>query len=58
MNLVGEFSPRRSLLFEGGPGFARKIVFSAGAVAAITQNVTVGACSLVIVMVINFGNLN
>ena len=57
MNLVRIFSPRGTILLEGGPGITSDIILTAGAIAAITKDISVGTSRLIIVMIVNFGDL-
>ena len=57
MDLVGILGPRGAVLLEGGPGVACSVIFTAGAVAAVSEDVTVCPSSLIVVVVIDLGNL-
>ena len=57
MDLVGILGPRGAVLLEGGPGITSDIILTAGAIAAITKDISVGTSRLIIVMIVNFGDL-
>ena len=58
MDFVGIIRPKASILFEVGPGIAGKIIFAAGTVTTVTKDVTMGFGGLIVVLIINLGNLN